>query len=184
MGSEGEGQGRIHSENPFADPVEARSPARRLRGRLPAPVTLWTAGSEQTATGLTVSSMLVAEGEPSLVVGLVSPMTDLFEAIQEAGRWVVHVLEQRDRELSERFAGLRPSPGGLFMGLGVEGSAHGPVLTSLRSRAYCSLTGSEDAGYHQLLRGRIDSIELVEEGDPLVHLRGRYRQLGTSETES
>lgn len=183
MSNEGEGQGRIHSENPFADPIEARAPARRLRGRLPAPVTLWTAGSLESATGLTVSSMLVAEGEPSLVVGLVSPMTDLFEVIQETGKWVVHVLEQGDRELSERFAGLRPSPGGLFTGLVVEASEHGPVLASLRSRAYCSLTGWDQAGYHQLLRGHIDSIELAEEGDPLVHLRGRYRQLGGPENE-
>ena len=35
--------GRIHSSDPFATPEEERSPVRRLRGRLAAPVTLWTA---------------------------------------------------------------------------------------------------------------------------------------------
>ena len=31
-------------QDPFATPPGKRSPARRLRGRLPAPVTIWTAG--------------------------------------------------------------------------------------------------------------------------------------------
>lgn len=35
----------IHSTDPFATPGERRSPVRQLRGRLAAPVTLWTAGA-------------------------------------------------------------------------------------------------------------------------------------------
>ena len=54
----------IHSTDPFATPEEQRSPLRRLRGRLAAPVTLWTADGPAGPAGLTVSSMLVAEGEP------------------------------------------------------------------------------------------------------------------------
>jgi hypothetical protein len=47
-------------DTPFAVPPERRSPARRLRGRLVAPVTVWTAGHPPGGAGLTVSSVLVA----------------------------------------------------------------------------------------------------------------------------
>jgi 3-hydroxy-9,10-secoandrosta-1,3,5(10)-triene-9,17-dione monooxygenase reductase component len=35
---------RIGGQPPFAVPPERRDPTRRLRGRLVAPVTVWTAG--------------------------------------------------------------------------------------------------------------------------------------------
>ena len=60
----------IHHTDPFAVPTGQRSPVRRLRGRLAAPVTLWTAPGP---AGLTVSSTLVAEGEPDRLLGLIDP---------------------------------------------------------------------------------------------------------------
>jgi hypothetical protein len=52
---------QIHSSDPFATPEQDKSPVRRLRGRLASAVTLWTAPGP---AGLTVSSMLVADGDP------------------------------------------------------------------------------------------------------------------------
>jgi 3-hydroxy-9,10-secoandrosta-1,3,5(10)-triene-9,17-dione monooxygenase reductase component len=52
---------RIQLQPPFAVPAERRDPARRLRGRLVAPVTVRTAGHLPGGAGLTVSSVLVAE---------------------------------------------------------------------------------------------------------------------------
>src|SRR5690242_17428201 len=103
--------GRIHSSDPFATPEEDRSPVRRLRGRLAAPVTLWTAPGPQ---GLTVSSMLVADGDPGRVLGLIDEESELWAAIEESGRFAVAPLGPSDRQLADRFAGLMPAPGGLF----------------------------------------------------------------------
>src|SRR5919197_877292 len=55
---------RVGGRHPFTTPPERRDPARRLRGRLLAPVTVWTAGHPPATAGLTVSSLLVAEGRP------------------------------------------------------------------------------------------------------------------------
>lgn len=63
--------GRIHFEHPFATPLEERDPTRRFRGRLAAPVTVWTSGAVSGRGGLTVSSLLVAEGDPGIILGLV-----------------------------------------------------------------------------------------------------------------
>jgi 3-hydroxy-9,10-secoandrosta-1,3,5(10)-triene-9,17-dione monooxygenase reductase component len=164
-------------QDPFATPMELRNPARRFRGRLAAPVTLWTAGAPGSPSGLTVSSLLVAEGEPSSILGLLNPMTDLWEALHATRAFVVHVLERRHRVLAERFAGTRPSPGGLFHGVDVEDSSWGPRVADLPDRAYCRLQGSLDVGWQHLVRGTIERVELGGLDDPLTYFRGRYRAL-------
>ncbi|MFN2490418.1 MAG: flavin reductase family protein [Actinomycetota bacterium] len=167
--------------NPFLDPVERRVPARRFRGRLTAPVTLWTGMHEERRAGLTVSSLLVVEGAPSSVVGLVNPTADLWEVVEASETFVVHVLERRHRVLAQRFAGSMPSPGGPFEGLDVERSAWGPVLTSAANRAFCRLAEASDLGYQVLVRGTVERVDVDEFSDPLVYLQGRYRRLASGE---
>jgi 3-hydroxy-9,10-secoandrosta-1,3,5(10)-triene-9,17-dione monooxygenase reductase component len=172
-----EGSNYVRYENPFATPMALREPSRRLRGRLVAPVTLWTSGKGPEATGLTISSILLAEGPPAVVFGIVNQTADLWEAIHDTRAFVVHVLEEPHRALADRFAGLRPSPGGLFADLAVRDSDWGPVLTTLGTRAYCAYSESTEAGLQHLLRGEIQRMELSDIEHPLGYFRGRYRSL-------
>src|SRR3954470_5699286 len=102
---------RIHSTDPFATPDQDKSAVRRLRGRLAAPVTLWTTPGP---AGLTVSSALVADGDPGLVLGRIDEESDFGDAAEASGRFAVTPLTPADRQLADRFAGLMPAPGGLF----------------------------------------------------------------------
>ena len=170
--------GAIHEEHPFATPVEDRDPVRRFRGRLAAPLTVVTSGGPRARTGLTVSSLVVAEGDPPHVFFLLGPATDLFDAIAETGTFVVHILEDDHRELGDRFAGLRPSPGGPFAGLDVSDGPYGPELERLGTRLYCRHESSTDCTSHVLESGIVEDTALHELADPLVYFRGRYRRLG------
>ena len=123
--------------NPFADAVGERHPARRFRGRLTGPVTIITSGDEDGRTGLTVSSIVVAEGEPPLVYFLLSATSDLFYAIEETRKFIVHVCAADHRDLADIFAGLRPSPGGKFIGRSVTQTDYGPVLDDIETRSFC-----------------------------------------------
>jgi len=165
----------IHASDPFATPDELRSPVRRLRGRLPSAVTLWTAG-KTVFTGLTVSSMLVVDGDPGRVVGLVDDESDLWTAAERAGRFAVTLLGAGDEQLADRFAGLMPAPGGLFTVGAWEPTDWGPVLAG-RSWAGCRLDGNRQVGWSLLIEATIERIEMVETTpEPLVHERGRYRR--------
>jgi 3-hydroxy-9,10-secoandrosta-1,3,5(10)-triene-9,17-dione monooxygenase reductase component len=164
----------IHDEHPFADPEDLRDPVRRFRGRLASPVTVITSGPPEARTGLTVSSLVVAEGEPSRIFFLCGTLTDLWPAITETGGFVVHVLEEEHREISDRFAGIRPSPGGVFAGLDPQDTEWGPVIPSIETRAFCQFTGHTDTGIYALVDGIVDRVDLSDLSRPLQYFRGRY----------
>jgi 3-hydroxy-9,10-secoandrosta-1,3,5(10)-triene-9,17-dione monooxygenase reductase component len=168
---------RVGSRRPFAVPPERRDPARRLRGRLVAPVTVWTAGRPPGGAGLTVSSVLVAEGQPARLLGLIGPTSAFWEAMQETGAFVVHVLAAGDRVLAERFSEIRPPIRGPFDGLQVADSPWGPVLGGSRPRAACRLAGSAPVGYAELVEGVIEQLEVPDPEDPLAYLHGSYRSV-------
>lgn len=140
-------------------------------------VTIWTAGTIDQPSGLTVSSLMLAEGNPSRILGLINDTTDLYETIEATGTFVVHLLAHDDRRMADRFAGLFPSPGGLFTGIEVEESEWGPVLPAVTDRASCRLIDTRAEGYHRLVTGEIERIDLEELADPLVYFRGSYRKL-------
>ncbi|WP_240762510.1 flavin reductase family protein [Micromonospora sp. HM134] len=164
----------IHHTDPFAVPTGQRSPARRLRGRLAAPVTLWTAPGP---AGLTVSSTLVAEGEPDRLLGLIDPEADLWTAIEDAGRFAVAPLGPSHRQLADRFAGLFPSPGGLFATDAWTDTPYGPVPADAGSWAGCRLDTAREYGWALLVEATIETVEIVADTPPLLHHRGRYHQL-------
>lgn len=170
-------QGGVHDEHPFETPQEKRDPARRFRGRLAAPVTVITAGDGDHRTGLTVSSLVVAEGDPSRIYFLLGSTTDLHYGLEETGKFVVHVLEEGNQAIADVFAGLRPSPGGRFAGLNVEQSKWGPVLSDVQTKAYCTYEGGDEETFFIVAEGAIDKLELGDIEDPLVYFRGRYRTL-------
>ncbi|HLT60597.1 MAG TPA: flavin reductase family protein [Microlunatus sp.] len=171
----------IHTEHPFLPPEGERSPARRFRGRLPAPVTVWTSGVlGSRPAGLTVSSMLVADGDPAELIGLIDPDSDLADAIADRGTVAVSLLGADDARLAEAFAGLAPAPGGPFRSAAWTDTDWGPVLadgaTWLGARVHAE---PDDSGWFRLIRATVERIELGPNPEqPLAHLRGRYGTLG------
>jgi 3-hydroxy-9,10-secoandrosta-1,3,5(10)-triene-9,17-dione monooxygenase reductase component len=86
-----------------------------------APATVWTAAHPPDGAGPTVSSVLVAEGQPAHLLGLIDPTSAFWEAMQEARAFVVHVLALGDRALAERSSEIRPLIRRPFDGLQVVG---------------------------------------------------------------
>ncbi|MCW2780968.1 MAG: flavin reductase [Marmoricola sp.] len=164
----------IHSENPFLDPDP--DPVRRFRGRLGGVVSLWTAGSPDARAGLTVSSLMVAGGEPGRVLALLDPDSDLRAVLEETGRGVVHLLAWQHRDLAEAFAGQTPAPGGPFTLGDWEQTGHGPQLVDATSWAHVELESVTSVGWSDLVSTTISTVVLGEDLDPLVHRRGRYQR--------
>jgi len=165
----------IHSSDPFATPEQDKSPIRRLRGRLAAPVTLWTAPGP---AGLTVSSMLVADGDPGRVLGLVDEESDFWDAVASTKRFAVTPLRPGDQQLADKFAGLMPAPGGLFASGDWVDTGYGPVPAGAGTWAGCRLDGERPYGWALLVEATIETVTIGDaDAVPLMHFRGRYRSL-------
>lgn len=169
----------IHSTHPFEPEGEERDPIRRFRGRVGGAVSLWTAGEGIDRVGLTVTSFLVAGGEPARVVVLLHPDSDLLDRLGETSVGVVSLLEWRDRDLAEVFAGQFPAPGGPFKQGEWTQTEWGPRLVSAPTWVGVRLDESSrrDVGWSVLVEAVVEHAELGEEVKPLLHRRGRYLHL-------
>ena len=164
----------IHSTHPFADPEGDRDPVRRLRGRLGGTVSLWTAGGPDDRAGLTVSSWLVAGGEPGRVLALLDPDADLTEVLLDAGRGVLQLLGWEDRGLADAFAGTAPAPGGPWRMAEWVDTTHGPRLERAVTWATLEVESDVEAGWSRLVTCLLTAVVVGDDVDPLVHRRGRY----------
>ena len=162
----------IHPGHPFADPEP--DPVRRFRGRLGAGVSLWTAGVAGDRAGLTVTSLMVAGGEPGRVLALLDPDADLTGRLEETGRAVVQLLSWHHRQLAEAFAGTAPAPGGPFRTGDFTDTPAGPRLTDATARADVTLEDARDVGWSRLVTCTLDAVTLDDEDEPLLHRRGRW----------
>ena len=166
----------IHSEHPFLDPEP--DPVRRWRGRLGGAVSLWTAGDAQGRAGLTVTSLIVANGEPPRVLALVDPASDLADELTRTRRAVVQLLGWAHRDLADAFAGSAPAPGGPFRMADFEPTRWGPRLVTAPTWAGVALETTGDVGWSTLVTCTVEHVEVGEDDVPLVHRRGRYSRGG------
>ena len=168
----------IHSGHPFPTPDD---PVRRLRGRLGGTVSLWTAGDDAERAGLTVTSWLVAGGEPGRVLALLDPDADLTEllletgpphereAVRDAGEHRVGALVDRQPgHLADRDLAAEPRAGLQHDDLGAR-----PLLPHLERRCEARDTPTDHHDTHLASVGRPRRSSC----------RARGPQRGTSVTE-
>ena len=166
----------IHSDHPFLPPDDDRRPSRRLRGRLTAPVTVLATGTGTGRAGLTVSSLLVADGEPATVLALVDDESTFAEALPDAGTAALSVLGWEQRLVADVFAGEAPSPGGPFRTGTWADTAWGPVVTGSPAWAGCRATAGPHrrVGWSLLVELTVEHVEIGDDAGGLAHRRGRY----------
>jgi len=169
----------IHGDHPFVDPEGERDAARQFRGRLGGVVSLWTAQTSEprTRAGLTVSSLMVAAGDPAHVLALIDPESDLAAALDDTEPAVVQLLSWGHQQLAEAFAGRFPSPGGPFrMGEWLD-TEWGPRLADAPTWIGVRIDGTpRQVGWHTLVDAVIEHVEVGAEAEPLLHRRGRYER--------
>jgi flavin reductase (DIM6/NTAB) family NADH-FMN oxidoreductase RutF len=162
----------IHTGHPFPIPDD---PVRRLRGRLGGTVSLWTSGTDGERAGLTVTSWLVAGGEPARVLALLDPDADLTDVLLDTGHGVLQLLSWADRDLADAFAGTAPAPGGPWRMADWVATPHGPRLAGAATWALVTVETDVEVGWSRQVTCTLDEVVVGDDDEPLVHRRGRYR---------
>jgi len=170
----------IHHSHPFAVGEQDRNPLRRFRGRMASPVSIWAATAHGTRAGWTLSSFLVADGDPGEVIGLIDEESPLADVLAESPTLTISLLGWGQRALADAFAGVAPAPGGSFALSNWQDTDWGPVLENSLGWIGARLKADPDhAGWGLLLRAVVERVEIQPDAadDLLCYVRGRYRSL-------
>ena len=170
----------IHHSHPFAAGDKDRNPLRRFRGRMASPVSIWAAANRENRAGWTLSSFLLADGDPGEVMGLVDEESVLADILAETTTVTVNLLGWDQRALADAFAGVAPAPGGPFALAEWTDTEWGPVLLDSLGWIGARLRPDADhAGWSLLLRAVVERVEMPANpaDDLLCYVRGRYRSL-------
>jgi flavin reductase (DIM6/NTAB) family NADH-FMN oxidoreductase RutF len=147
---------------------------------MPSAVSVWASGEATNRAGWTLSSFLVADGEPAEVLGVLDEDSALADLLLAGGTdtFTVNLLGEQHRQLADVFAGIGPAPGGQFTVGGWGDSEWGPVLADAPGWLGARLRAATDhVGWGLLVRGSVEHVELRDEPfgtNALAYLRGRY----------
>jgi flavin reductase (DIM6/NTAB) family NADH-FMN oxidoreductase RutF len=170
----------IHHSHPFAVGEQDRNQLRRFRGRMVSPVSIWAAAANGTRAGWTLSSFLVADGDPGELIGLIDEESPLADLLAETPTLTINLLGWGQRALADAFAGVAPAPGGPFALSTWQDTDWGPVLETSLGWIGARLNRNADhAGWGLLLRAVVERVEIQSDpaDDLLCYVRGRYRSL-------
>jgi flavin reductase (DIM6/NTAB) family NADH-FMN oxidoreductase RutF len=123
------------------------------------------------AYGITVSAFCSVSLVPPMVLVCIEKVTASHGAIEEAGAFVVNVLSETQRSLSDQFA--QPAAD-KFSNVEVENNDSGvPVLGDALANIECRLEHSYDGGDHTIFVGFVERVT-VRDGEPLIYSQGDY----------
>ena len=109
-----------------------------------------------------------------MVLVCIEKITASHGAIAEAGAFVVNVLSEAQRPLSDQFAEPAADK---FSNVETEDNAVGiPVLSGALANIECHLEHSYDGGDHTIFIGSVERVT-VRDGEPLIYSQGDYAGL-------
>lgn len=124
--------------------------------------------------GITVSAFCSLSADPPLVLACINKATGSHYAFLERGAFVVHILAEHQRHISEQFAEPLEDK---FLGMPVLESDGGlPVIEGSLVTLECALVQSHDGGDHTILVGEIQNATTLDD-KPLIYFHGGYRRL-------
>ncbi len=126
--------------------------------------------------GLTISSFNSVSLSPPLVLFSIGRHVRSYELWKNAGRYVVNVLAEHQRDLSSRFG--RPA-GDKWQDLQAQMSDGGVIFPESLAMFDCEAYARHEAGDHDVLIGRVRAISLGRDGDlsPLLFYAGQYHSI-------
>lgn len=155
---------------------------RRVMGSFPTGVTVVTVEHEGGRVhGMTANSLTSVSLDPMLILICVNQKAHLHTYLNEQKRFGVNILSASQRQWSQFFTQPEQDPAEeQRLGVKFRRTPSGiPLLEGALAHLACSVVAQYASGDHTIFIGEVQSLE-VQEGEPLVHHRGKYRSLKSS----
>lgn len=145
---------------------------RRVLGQFPAGVVAITAMSPTGPLAMTVGSFTSVSLDPPLVAFFPSKTSKTWPRIREVGSFCVNVLAAQQESLCRSFA---ISDADKFSGVDWQPSPSGsPRLEEVMAWIDCDIEAVHPGGDHDIVVGRVRSLDVGEAALPLLFFQGGY----------
>lgn len=124
--------------------------------------------------GLTANSFTSVSLDPPLLLVCPARTASALPALQASWRFAVNVLALDQQAVADRFTKrdvdrFADAPWSLWHGV--------PVLAGTCASFVCDVHAVLDGGDHAILVGRVKALRTLPDAEPLLYVRGRYRQV-------
>lgn len=154
---------------------------RKAMGCFATGVTIITLDLEGEVHGMTANAFASVSLDPMLVLVCVDHSTRTHAHLHAKKRFGVNVLCEDQRALSEYYARPERSHENAEVEAGArfDRTSHGtPILHGSLAYLECRLHTAQIAGDHTIFIAEVEEV-VVNEGEPLLFFRGKYRRVGT-----
>lgn len=149
---------------------------RDCLGRFATGVTVVTCREPDGApAGITVNSFTSVSLDPQLILWNISKASRAIDAFVNAGEFVVNILGEDQRPLSDHFAqSERPR----FESIAATDSGSGqPLLPDCTAYLHCQTDAIHEGGDHLIIIGEVTQFDLGRDVPPLLYYAGDYAKL-------
>jgi len=160
----------------LADPEELRKAMRSWATG----VTVVSAQHNGRRHGMTVSSFTSVSLDPPLVLVSLEQVTKTHKLVMQAAHFGVTILDQTQKDISDRFAGRISEYSDRFGSLetfSLVSSA--PLLARGLAWFDCHVVATYKAGNHTVFIGEVLAVKSAAAGIPLIYFDQDYRSLET-----
>ncbi|MGW5513281.1 flavin reductase family protein [Nocardia africana] len=149
---------------------------REALSRFPSGVTVVvTKDTDGIPRGFTASAFTAVSQEPPLVLVCLTKTADCYPAFVTASKFAIHIASEDNVELATRFATKGAEK---FAGNDFDSHPDGlPALRGATARLSCSLYARHDGGDHDILVGRVETVQLGRGNAPAVYHDRKFRKL-------
>jgi flavin reductase (DIM6/NTAB) family NADH-FMN oxidoreductase RutF/DNA-binding GntR family transcriptional regulator len=152
---------------------------RAVVGAVTSGVMVLTARDDAGNHGMTISAVCSLSMEPPMLLVCLNTRSRTQRAVADAGCFVVHVLDEKQAWIAERFAG--PAGHDKFSDIAVRpGHLSAPVLSEALAVIECEVTESVKGGTHRVFLARVVHAE-ARDGSPLAYFRGKFGRFELAE---
>jgi flavin reductase (DIM6/NTAB) family NADH-FMN oxidoreductase RutF len=156
-------------------PMKPDDPHRQLAaalGRIPSGIFILTLARDRIETGMLASWVQQCSFAPPQVSVAIRRGRNIIGLLGDGTSFTINILEAAQTDMVGHFGRGFDLGEDAFAGLEVRRTAgKGPVLEEALAYLECAVVGRLPAGDHDLFLGRVVSGELLDEGQPMVHVR-------------
>jgi flavin reductase (DIM6/NTAB) family NADH-FMN oxidoreductase RutF len=153
-------------------PDDPHRPLASALGRIPSGIFVLTLTRDRLETGMLASWVQQCSFEPPQVSVAVRRGREILSLLGDGTAFTLNILEASQTDMLVHFGRGFTLAQEAFIGLDVRRQlANGPILTEALGYLDCEVVGRFAAGDHEILFSRVISGGLLDEGQPLVHIR-------------